>query len=270
MTAQTLDNSGDLNSGYQQELRRTLSFADMLIYSLIFMVVIAPFGIFGSVFQASGGMVALAYAVGMVAMMVTASSYGPMTQAYPTAGSAYAYAGRALAPWVGFLTGWTILLDYILVPGLLSVVAAASMTAVWPTMPMWACIVAFVVLNTGLNLFGIKTTRLMNKLFLIGALVILAVYLLAGLLALANGAGRGFSWEPVFAGGRFHLGVLMTGVSVAALSFLGYDALSTLAEDAKEGARQVRGLWSPAWGWSGCCSSPSRGWPRCWSRTRPA
>ena len=211
----------------------------MVIYSLIFMCAIAVFGIFGSVFQASGGMVVSAYAVGMVVMMVTASSYGLLVQAYPEAGSVYAYAGRVIAPWVGFLAGWVILLDYINVPGLLSVIAAASMSAVWPMVANWVWIVGFVGLNTVINLLGIKLTRFMNKLFLVGSLLILAVYLLAGVLALAAGAGRGFSWDPVFASGQFRLGAVLSGVSVAALSYLGFDALSTLAEEAKGGARQV-------------------------------
>ena len=240
MTARTVDNLGSPSSaGHPQALRRTLSFADMVIYSLIFMCVISVFGIFGSVFQASGGMVVSAYVVGMVVMMVTASSYGLLVQAYPEAGSVYAYAGRVIAPSVGFLAGWVILLDYINVPGLLSVIAAASMTAVWPAVSMSAWIVRFVVLNTIINLLGIRMTRLMNKVFLIGSLFILAVYLLAGVLALADGKGRGFSWDPVFASGQFRLGVVLSGASVAGLSFLGFDALSTLAEDAKEGARQV-------------------------------
>ena len=81
------------------------------------MVPIAPFGIFGSVFQGSGGMVALAYAIGMVAMMFTALSYAQMSRAFPMAGSVYTYAGRGIAPPVGFLAGWMILLDYVLVPG---------------------------------------------------------------------------------------------------------------------------------------------------------
>ncbi|GIE93881.1 porin [Paractinoplanes rishiriensis] len=225
--------------GYKPELRRTLSFGDLLIYGLIYMVVIAPFGIFGSVFQASAGMVVLAYAVGVVAMLVTASSYGVMVRAYPTAGSVYAYAGRAIAPWVGFLAGWTILLDYILVPGLLSLVAAASMTAVLPGVPVWAWIVIFVVVNAGLNLRGIKTTRRLNKAFLVGALAVLGLYLIAGLLALMSGAGRGFSWAPVFDSSQFQLGLIAAAVSVGMLSFLGFDALSTMAEDAKGGARQV-------------------------------
>src|SRR6201991_899107 len=113
--------------GYRQELKRSLSFTDLLVYGLIFMVAIAPFGIFGSVFQASGGMVALAYAVGMLAMAFTAASYAQMARAFPMAGSVYAYAGRGIAQPVGFLAGWAILLDYVLVPSLLYLVAAVAM-----------------------------------------------------------------------------------------------------------------------------------------------
>src|ERR1051325_11893146 len=105
--------------GYRQELSRSLSFTDLLIYGLIFMVPIAPFGIFGSVFQGSGGMVALAYAIGMVAMMFTALSYAQMSQAFPMAGSVYTYAGRGISPPVGFLSGWVIPLDHVPAPALL-------------------------------------------------------------------------------------------------------------------------------------------------------
>jgi amino acid transporter len=81
------DSAGLEQFGYRQELSRSLSFADLLIYGLIFMVPIAPFGIFGSVYSGSGGMVALAYVVGMVAMMFTALSYAQMVRAFPMAGS---------------------------------------------------------------------------------------------------------------------------------------------------------------------------------------
>ena len=115
--------------GYKQELHRSLSFGDLLVYGLVFMVPIAPFGIFGGVFQGSGGMVALAYAIGMVAMMFTALSYAQMSQAFPMAGSVYTYAGRGIAAPVGFLSGWMILLDYVLVPGLLYLIAGIAMNS---------------------------------------------------------------------------------------------------------------------------------------------
>src|SRR5215203_1144622 len=95
--------------GYHQELKRSLSFTDLLVYGLIFMVPIAPFGIFGSVFQASGGMVVLAYLVGAVGMAFTAASYAQMSRAFPVAGSVYTYAGRGVAQPVGFMAGWMVL-----------------------------------------------------------------------------------------------------------------------------------------------------------------
>ena len=122
--------------GYKQELKRSLSFTDLLVYGLIFMVPIAPFGIFGGVFQASGGMVALTYVIGMVAMMFTANSYAQMSQAFPMAGSVYTYAGRGIHPWVGFLSGWIILLDYVLVPALLYLIAAIAMNSIVGAIPV--------------------------------------------------------------------------------------------------------------------------------------
>src|SRR3954465_10917378 len=144
--------------GYHQELHRSLSFTDLLVYGLVFMVPIAPFGIFGSVFQASGGMVALAYAIGMVAMMFTALSYAQMSQAFPMAGSVYTDAGRGIAAPVGFMAGWMILLDYVLVPALLYLIAGAAMNSLVPSIPVWLWMIGFVVLNTALNYMGIEMT----------------------------------------------------------------------------------------------------------------
>lgn len=216
-----------------------MGWPDLIIYGLIFMVVIAPFGIFGGVFQASGGMVALAYAIGAAVMMLTASSYAVMVRAYPTAGSVYTYAGRAIHPSVGFLTGWAILLDYVLIPTLLGVIAAAGMTSFVPAVPAWGWIVVFVIVNAVLNVFGIKTTRTLNRIFLVGSLIVLAIYLVVAVAALVAGKGRGFSWDPFFNPDSFTPSVALAGVSVAALSFLGFDALAMLSEETRGGARQI-------------------------------
>ncbi|MFG1904662.1 amino acid permease, partial [Micromonospora carbonacea] len=64
--------------GYRQELARGLRFRDLVAYGLVYMVPIAPMAIFGSVYAGSGGMVALAYVVGVVALVFTAFSYAQM------------------------------------------------------------------------------------------------------------------------------------------------------------------------------------------------
>ena len=189
--------------GYRQELQRSLRFSDLLVYGLIFMVPIAPFGIFGGVYFGSGGMVALAYAIGMVAMMFTANSYAQMARAFPMAGSVYSYAGRGISPPVGFLAGWVIFLDYVLVPALLYLIASVAMNSLVGSIPVWAWLIAFVVLNTVVNYLGIEMTARVNKVMLVAELLVLAIFLVVGIVALAAGKGNGFSLSPLYNSATF-------------------------------------------------------------------
>ncbi|MFJ8043624.1 APC family permease [Kitasatospora sp. NPDC096147] len=225
--------------GYRQELRRSLTFSDLLVYGLVFMVPIAPFGIFGGVFAGSGGMVALAYVLGMVAMMFTALSYAQMSRAFPMAGSVYTYAGRGIAAPVGFLAGWMILLDYVLVPGLLYLIAGVAMNSLVPAVPVWLWLVGFVLLNTAVNYLGIETTARVNKAVLIGELLVLAVFVTAGVVALAAGKGRGFDLTPLYDPHTFSWSLAFGAVSIAVLSFLGFDGISTLAEENRDSAKAI-------------------------------
>lgn len=235
-----LASEGDVERfGYSQELKRSLTFTDLVVYGLIFMVPIAPFGIFGGVFQASGGMVALAYVIGMVAMAFTALSYAQMSRAFPMAGSVYTYSGRGLHPAAGFLAGWLILLDYVLVPALLYIIAAVAMHSFVGTIPVWGWVVLFILVNTIVNYFGIETTAKVNRVLLVAEIIVLLIFLVIGIAAIANGKGGGFSFRPVYDANTFSVGLVFSAVSVAVLSFLGFDGISTLAEENKEGARQI-------------------------------
>ena len=225
--------------GYTQELHRSLSFGDLLVYGLVFMVPIAPFGIFGGVFQGSGGMVALAYAIGMVAMMFTALSYAQMSRAFPMAGSVYTYAGRGIAPPVGFLSGWMILLDYVLVPALLYLIAAIAMNSLVSSIPVWVWLIGFVILNTVVNYMGIEMTAKVNKIMLVAELVVLAIFIVIGIVALAQGKGRGFDFTPIYNADTFSWSLVFGAVSIAVLSFLGFDGISTLAEENKDSVRAI-------------------------------
>ncbi len=225
--------------GYKQELRRSLGLGDLLVYGLIFMVPIAPFGIFGGVFAGSGGMVALAYAIGMVAMIFTALSYAEMVKAFPMAGSVYSYTGRGISPPVGFLAGWVILLDYVLVPGLLYLIASVAMNVTVPQIPVWAWLIGFVAFNTVVNFLGIKVTAAVNWVMLAGQGIILAIFLVVGVVALAQGKGRGFSLDPFYNAATFSWPLVFGAVSIAVLSFLGFDGISMLAEENRGEARQI-------------------------------
>ncbi|WP_243711047.1 APC family permease [Actinomadura sp. KC216] len=226
--------------GYKQELRRSLGFRDLVFYGLVFMVPIAPFGIFGSVFQGSGGMVALAYAVGMLVMLFTAASYWQMARAFPMAGSVYTYAGRGITQPVGFLAGWMIFLDYVLVPALLYLIAGVAMNSLVPDVPVWLWLVGFVVLNTAVNFFGIEMTARITRIMLVAELIVLAIFLVVGVVALAQGKGHdGGSLTPIFNDETFSWSLVFGAVSIAVLSFLGFDGISTLAEENRESARAI-------------------------------
>ncbi|MEU9741091.1 APC family permease [Micromonospora chersina] len=224
--------------GYRQELARQLRFRDLVAYGLVYMVPIAPMAIFGSVYAGSGGMVALAYAIGVVALVFTAFSYAQMVKAFPMSGSVYNYAGRGISPPIGFLAGWVILLDYVLVPGLLYLVASVAMHAAVPAVSVWMWLLGFVAVNTVVNSVGIRMTAVVTRVMLIGELIVLALFLAVAGWALACGKGR-FSWDAFYNSDTFTWPLVAGAASIAVLSFLGFDGISMLAEEARDGARQI-------------------------------
>jgi amino acid transporter len=221
--------------GYKQELKRSLTLTDLVVYGMIFMIPIAPFGVYGYVNAEAPGMVPLAYIIGMVAMLFTALSYGSMARAFPVAGSVYSYAQRGLNQHVGFIAGWLMLLDYLLIPPLLYVYAAMALNHLYPDIPKVGFILAFLVSATFVNLRGITFTARMNIIFLLAQLVVLGIFLFYAWNALHNGGGHGeLTLAPLYNPETFNFALLMQAVSIAVLSFLGFDAISTLAEEIKE------------------------------------
>lgn len=224
--------------GYRQELRRSMSLTDVVVYGLIYMVPMAPLPVFGIIFNFSAGMAALVYLVAAFAMVFSALSYKEMALRYPIAGSVYSYVRMGLNGFVGFLAGWAILLDYLLLPALLSVFAAAAMVSLWSAVPAWAWIVIFVVLAAAINLGGISFTATMNKVFLAIQLVVLGIFFVWVLADLVRGDAHLALW-PVFSPDGFSWSIVFGAIPIAALSFIGFDAISTLNEEARGGGRAV-------------------------------
>jgi amino acid transporter len=233
--------------GYKQELKRSLSFFDLLAYGLVFIVPIAPVAVFGIVFNASHGMVPLVYLIGLGAMLFTALSYQTMSSAFPVAGSVFTYAARSLGPTVGFFSGWAMLLDYLLLPTLTYVVAGIAMHAAMPETPkaLWA--VTMLVGATVINWLGIEATARANFILLAFQLVVLALFALLGGLALMHHvAGAHVSAAPFYRPGQLTPSLAFGALSLAVLSFLGFDAISTLSEESRDGAAAVgrATIWS--------------------------
>ncbi|MBV9883595.1 MAG: APC family permease, partial [Sphingomonadaceae bacterium] len=222
--------------GYHQELKRSLSLADLLVYGLVFIGPIAPITVFGIVFNASHGMVPLVYLVGLVAMLFTALSYMTMARVYPLAGSVYTYAARGIGAPAGFFAGWAILLDYLLLPTLSNVVCAIAVAALVPAIPMWSVVVVLLAFTTLVNYLGIETTAKANIALLLLSLIVLVAFLVLGGIAAARGVeGARLSLTPFWNPAEIAPSVILGAASLGVLSFLGFDAISTMAEEAAGG-----------------------------------
>jgi amino acid transporter len=220
--------------GYKEQLRRVLTTKDLIIYGMVFMVPIAPYSVFGFVWNDAKGMVPLAYLVGLIGMFFTAMSYAAMSSAFPLAGSVYTYAQRGLHEIAGFFSGWLILLDYILVPSLLYLFSAVALRPIFPGVPAWVWLAGFISFNAVVNLLGIEFTARVNRYMLWMELVTLALFVVLGLIALYSGAGAGgLTLKPIYDPQVFSLSTVAGATSIAVLSFLGFDGISTLSEESR-------------------------------------
>lgn len=226
-----------LRLGYEPTLRRQLGFGAVVVYGLLFFVPMAPVAVFGIVVNRSGGVPVLVYLVGAVVMGLSALSYREMAQRFPVAGSVYGYVRLATNRHLGAAAGWLILLDYALMPALLTILAAIALAHLFPTIPVVLFAATFIGASLLLNLQGIRVTARIGFVLLAIQVVVIAMFAVFVLQGVAAGTVQpqldslwreGVSWPAVF-----------SAVSIAALSFLGFDAVSTLNEEARGGGRAV-------------------------------
>lgn len=225
----------------QQHFRRVLSRRDLVLYGLVILTPTAPYPVFGIVQQNSGGHAALAYVVAMVAMYFTASSYGKMAAVFPSAGSTYTYAQKGLNPHAGFLAGWAMILDYFLIPLLSVIYASLTAERLLPLVPSWIWAVTFTLAITAVNLRGIKMTARASAwlmAIMTGCAVLFTVLSIRHIVVLHGWQGL-FDLRGLFRPESFAPGPLLLGAGVATLSYIGFDAISTLAEDAIDPKRDI-------------------------------
>jgi putrescine importer len=219
------------------QLRRVLGLWDLVLYGIVLVQPIAPVPLFGIAQQLSAGHAVSTIGIAMFAMGLTAVSYGRMAAVYPSAGSAYTYVSRSLHPTLGFLTGWAMFLDYLLVPLICTIYGAITLTRLVPGVPYAAWVVLFAAAMTVLNLRGIRfTARASWVLMLVTSGVISAFLFLAVRYLGASGL---VSSLPFYDPGTFKLGTVLTATSVAALTYGGFDGVTTLAEEVENPRRNV-------------------------------
>ena len=230
------------SQGNPLHLKKVLTLWDLIFYGLILIQPTAPIPLFGVAQKLSNGHTVTVILVAMLAMVVTAVSYGRMAAVYPSAGSAYTYVGRAINPHLGFLVGWAMLLDYILQP-LLNVVwiSAALHSRYLYNVPYFLIALAVIVLMTALNLNGIKTSARTNKLLMLTMCIVLVGFFYLAiryLFHMDRWAGI-FSTEPFYDPKTFDPHLIWGATSFAALTYIGFDGITTLSEDVKNPRRNV-------------------------------
>ncbi|MFD6417100.1 APC family permease [Streptomyces sp. NPDC060194] len=220
-------------------LRRSLSFRDLVVYGLLFIAPMAPVGIFGTLDAKSNGAVALVYVVATVAMAFTAYSYAQMVKVAPQAGSVYAYARVGLGQGPGFIAGWMAMLDYLLIPAVAYLFSGIAMNALVPSVSQWVWTAVAVVVTTGLNLWGVRAAARVGFAVLALEIAVLLVFVVAAVVVLVqDGPVRG--WLTPFSGDTaFSLSAVFAAVSVAVLSYLGFDAIASFAEEVTGGSAKV-------------------------------
>jgi len=223
------------------QLKRCLSRADLTIYGLAILTPTAVYPVFGVIQQASNGHTALSYLAAMAAMLFTAVSYGRMATAFPVAGSTYSYSTRGLHPIAGFLAGWGILLDYVLVPLLSTIFVSLTAERLVPQVPYAAWALLFSLSVTLTNARGMEATRQSNKVMLAIMVTAAAWFGLAAAVYVTrlHGADGLLNARGIFRPEDFSPAAVMFGASIATLSYLGFDAVSTLAEDARDPRRDI-------------------------------
>ncbi len=218
-------------------LRRVMGVPSLVIFGLAYMVPLTVFTTYGLVAVTTGGHVPTAYLVTLVAMLFTAFSYAALVKAFPRAGSAYTYARRAFGGHVGFLTGWSLMIDYLLLPLINYVLMGIYLNAQLPGIPPWVFALAGVLLITGLNIVGITVVRNANLVLVGLQLVFAAVFVVCAVLHTLQSPGVSLL-QPLYDAGLTFPG-LLAGAAMLALSFLGFDAISTLSEEARDPQRTV-------------------------------
>ena len=221
--------------------KRVLTLWDLVLFGLAFVGPTAPYSMFGIATVKSHGHLPLVYLIAMLAMSLTAISYGRMAAAFPEAGSTYSYATKALHPNIGYFAGWGMILDYILIPLLSVIFVGLTAAKLVPQIPYWVWAVITAACITTINLRGIKVTARANTVLnaiMVGSLVWFVVMAVRALIT-GTGEGRILSLRPFYNPAEFSAIAVMGATSLAALSFLGFDGISTLSEDAKNPRRDI-------------------------------
>jgi amino acid transporter len=222
-------------------LNRVLGLRELVFYGIVLIQPTAPMPLYGVVCQEARGHVVTTILVGMVAMLFTAISYGRMARAYPGAGSAYTYVGRELHPAAGYLTGWAMIFDYVMNPIICVIWCSKAALNFIPEIPFAVWAVGFAALFTLLNVRGIKASARTTQWITAGLGVVILLFFGAAIryLWVAADVSANSFWRPFYDPATFSWAAVSTGTSIAVLTYIGFDGISTLSEEVENPRRNI-------------------------------
>ncbi|HUO01335.1 MAG TPA: APC family permease, partial [Rhizomicrobium sp.] len=224
----------------QPHLRRALGLWGLIFIGMVIIQPTAPMGIYGVISNTAHGHVVTTILIAMVAMLFTAISYGRMARVYPSAGSAYTYVGREIHPTLGFITGWSMVMDYLLNPLICTAFSAKAAMNIIPGLPFYAWLAVFALFFTWVNLHGIKTSARLNEILCLAMILVVIVFFGAVVNVLWRVHHEpGFFLKPFYDPPNFSSQTVFAGTSVAVLTYIGFDAISTLSEEAENPRRNI-------------------------------
>ncbi|ABO59551.1 APC family permease (plasmid) [Burkholderia vietnamiensis] len=221
-------------------LDRRLGVTSATMFGLSYMSPMVVIATFGAIAVKTQGAVGTAYIIAIVAMLITAISYGYMSSRMPVAGSAYTYSSSVLGRTLGFAVGWVLLLDYFFIPMVICLLTATGLSTLDPNVPFWVWVVGVAILSTVINALGITVTDRVNLVIMALQLVMVVaiLYLCVRYAFETPSIGTLVSPQP-FTNKDTNFSLIMAGAAVACYSFLGFDAISTLSEETVDPRRSI-------------------------------
>src|SRR5207302_9361200 len=175
------------------------------------------------------------------AMLFTAISYGRMARAYPSAGSAFTYVGQEINPALGYVTGWSMVMDYMLNPMICIIWCSQQAHLFAPGVPYWTWTLFFFAVITGLNIQGVKTSARVNTVLAAGMGAVIAVFFVAAaryIFGQPHDGAASFT-RPFYDPQMWQTRAVLGGTSIAVLTYIGFDGISTLSEEAENPRRNI-------------------------------
>lgn len=233
MEGNTLNGSNDV------KLKRTLTLPLLIMFGMANTAPTAVTDDYGIMTNQTHGMIPLAYAITTFALFFTAYSYCQMVRVYPQAGSAYTYASRSIQPHIGFMTGWVLLIDYLLGPMICYLYMGTFINEYFPQVPMWVAVFVSVIIGAAVNIIGIKSASIVDTILVVAQIAIVLATIVVALKFVLDGGGNGKLFDPVaiYNPETFSLSDTLAACGIMCTCFLGFDAVTTLVEETKEPER---------------------------------